>query len=108
MFPQLIICHVQMGAAITGVDLNNLSEEDFQAIRNAIYVHRVVVVKGQKNLQPAKQLEFLQRLDPDAKNTHGFYGTPQNDKKSKEKFGVLGVSQNSSFQCLASRGKLTI
>lgn len=82
---------LQIGAAITGVDLNDLNEEDFQAIRNAIYVHRAVVVKAQNNLQPSKQLELLQRLDPGADNNHGFFSAPGDIKGSKAKFGVLGV-----------------
>ena len=48
------------------------------------------MVKAQNKLLPAKQLEFLQRLDPEAKNNHGFYGPLGDDKKMKEKFGILG------------------
>ncbi|RFU31473.1 hypothetical protein B7463_g4866, partial [Scytalidium lignicola] len=79
-----------IGAIITGVDLNDLSEKDFQEIRKAIYVHRVVVVRGQHKLHPAKQFEFVRRIDPDSGSTHGFYGLV-GDKKSREKFGSLGT-----------------
>lgn len=65
-----------------------MSEEDFQVIRNAIYTHKVVVVKGQHDLVPLKQFEFVHRLDPDAQRVHGFDTKDVTD----ETIGVLGVS----------------
>lgn len=65
-----------------------MSDEDFQVIRNAIYTHKVVVVKEQHDLVPLKQFEFVHRLDPDAQKMHGFDTKDVTD----ETIGVLGVS----------------
>jgi len=40
-------------------------------LRETIYVHQVVVIKGQHDLVPAKQFEFLHRMDPNAEPVHG-------------------------------------
>ena len=48
-------------------------------------------MKDQNNLQPSKQLEFLQRVDPEAKNNHGFFKSIDSDETRKKKYGVLGV-----------------
>lgn len=46
------------------IDLNDLSEPDFKKLEYLVYKHRVVVLKGQKQLRPAKQQELGYRLDP--------------------------------------------
>lgn len=69
-----------------------MSDEDFQIVRNAIYTHKVVVVKGQDDLVPLKQFEFVHRLDPDAEGVHGFDTKDVTD----ETIGVLGVSEISN------------
>jgi alpha-ketoglutarate-dependent taurine dioxygenase len=79
--------NAKFGATIAGVDLNQLSDADFEIIRNAIYVHKVVVVKGQHNLIPAKQFDFVHRLDPAADRVQGFDTEDVTDETS----GVLGV-----------------
>lgn len=56
-------------------------------IREAIYVHKVVIVKGQRNLLPIKQFELVHRLDPDAEAVHGFATKDVTDETT----GVLGV-----------------
>ncbi|PYH79283.1 alpha-ketoglutarate dependent xanthine dioxygenase [Aspergillus uvarum CBS 121591] len=61
-----------MGATITGVDMNNLTDVEFRLIREAIYTHQVVIVKGQEKLKPINQFEFVRRLDPEANPVHGF------------------------------------
>ncbi|KAK4863983.1 hypothetical protein LT330_010193 [Penicillium expansum] len=88
--PQGAQSDANFGATITGVDLNNLSDEDFQIVRNAIYTHKVVVVKGQDDLVPLKQFEFVHRLDPDAEGVHGFDTKDVTD----ETIGVLGSRFN--------------
>lgn len=65
-----------------------MSDQDFEVVRNAIYTHKVVVVKGQAGLIPLKQFEFVHRLDPDAEGVHGFDTKDVTD----ETIGVLGVS----------------
>ncbi|KAF1808453.1 Clavaminate synthase-like protein [Eremomyces bilateralis CBS 781.70] len=73
---------VNFGASITGVNLNDLDDGSFEKIREAIYVHNVVVVKGQHDLLPTKQFELVHRLDPDAPAEHGFRTTEQGKKST--------------------------
>ncbi|KAK5444358.1 hypothetical protein LTS15_010473 [Exophiala xenobiotica] len=61
-----------IGATVTGADLNDLDESSFQALRQAVYEHGVVVVKHQHDLIPAKQSELIRRFDPEARGQHGF------------------------------------
>ncbi|KAJ5650231.1 uncharacterized protein N7484_003954 [Penicillium longicatenatum] len=58
------------GACITGVDLNNLSDEDVDRLKAAIWRHKVIVVKAQHDLDPKKQWELVTRLDPNARDGH--------------------------------------
>ncbi|EMC96203.1 hypothetical protein BAUCODRAFT_70747 [Baudoinia panamericana UAMH 10762] len=58
------------GATITDIDLNEISDADVKHLKDAIWTHKVVVVKGQKDLLPAKQWELVTRFDPDAKQVH--------------------------------------
>lgn len=47
-----------------------LSDEDVQALSDAIWTHKVVVVKGQQSLAPTKQWELVRRFDPTAEDVH--------------------------------------
>ncbi|KAJ9138173.1 Clavaminate synthase-like protein [Pleurostoma richardsiae] len=58
------------GAIITGLDLSEISDEDVQALSDAVWTHKVVVVKGQKDLAPIKQWELVTKFDPDAPQVH--------------------------------------
>ncbi|KAL7624452.1 hypothetical protein AAE478_006017 [Parahypoxylon ruwenzoriense] len=58
------------GAIITGLDLNDIGDVDVGRLADAIWTHKVVVVKGQKDLAPAKQWELITRFDPDAPKVH--------------------------------------
>jgi len=53
------------GAVATNVDINSLSEEDWTAIRDALYQHSVVVLKNQSQATPKAQYELTQRFDPE-------------------------------------------
>jgi hypothetical protein len=44
-----------LGAEIYNVDVPNLSEEDFEIIRNALYNFHVVVLKNQSGVSPKDQ-----------------------------------------------------
>ena len=76
------------GAVIEGVDLNNVNDADVKHLADAIWTHKVVVVKGQQNLEPIKQWELVTRWDPEAPqvHSHGDLNTYKN------KGGVLTVS----------------
>ncbi|KAJ5646860.1 hypothetical protein N7490_003232 [Penicillium lividum] len=58
------------GARVTGVDLNNISDEDVDRLKDAVWRHKVIVVKAQHNLDPKKQWELVTRLDPNARDGH--------------------------------------
>jgi alpha-ketoglutarate-dependent taurine dioxygenase len=55
---------VDFGVEIDNVDVENLSNEDFNTIRNALYSHHVVVLKNQSSLSPKAQYELTRRFDP--------------------------------------------
>ncbi|KAL4790926.1 hypothetical protein BDV19DRAFT_393661 [Aspergillus venezuelensis] len=58
------------GAAVTGIDLNNISHEDVDRLKAAVWRHKVVLVKGQSNLDPKNQWDLAKRLDPNATDGH--------------------------------------
>ncbi|ETS85892.1 hypothetical protein PFICI_03917 [Pestalotiopsis fici W106-1] len=72
------------GAVVDGLDLNNISDRDVQALKETIWKHKVIIVRGQKSLQPVKQWELVTRFDPDAPQVHS-----HGDVKSFNKFGGL-------------------
>jgi hypothetical protein len=45
-------------------------DADVKALSDAIWTHKLVVVKGQKNLAPIKQWELVTRFDPKAPQVH--------------------------------------
>ncbi|KAI1613671.1 hypothetical protein EDD36DRAFT_434264 [Exophiala viscosa] len=55
-----------LGAVVNDVDLNNLSDADFTALRNAVYNYNVVCVKNQSKVTPKTQAELTRRFDPEA------------------------------------------
>lgn len=59
---------VDFGVEIDYVDLENLSEADFETIRNALYNSHVVVLKNQTGLTPKAQYELTKRFDPETDN----------------------------------------
>ena len=44
--------HPQFGAEIDNVNLENLSDADFETIRNTLYNYHVVVLKNQAGVSP--------------------------------------------------------
>lgn len=71
---------VDFGVEIDDVDLENLSEADFQVIRNALYNSHVVVLKNQQGLSPKAQYELTKRFDP-ASDSYG-HGKTLDAKRS--------------------------
>ncbi|KAL3670147.1 hypothetical protein V7S43_004462 [Phytophthora oleae] len=61
---------VDFGAIITNVDLKNLSDNDFDIIRKALYNSHVVVLKNQQDASARAQYELTKRFDP-ASSTYG-------------------------------------
>ncbi|OAP62400.1 hypothetical protein AYL99_04603 [Fonsecaea erecta] len=56
----------EFGALVDDVDLENLSDAEFEALRNALYTYNVICVKSQSHLTPKGQAELTRRFDPDA------------------------------------------
>ncbi|KAL4782152.1 hypothetical protein BJX76DRAFT_303138 [Aspergillus varians] len=57
---------IDFGAVISNVDLENLTDDVFATISDALHNHLVVVVKNQHRLTPKAQYELTQRFDPAA------------------------------------------
>jgi alpha-ketoglutarate-dependent taurine dioxygenase len=80
------MCNI--GASITGLDLNNMSDEELAALKEATYKYQIVMIKDQHDLDPVKHWELVTRLDPGAKtDVHG-HGTVKEFAKTG---GMLAV-----------------
>ncbi|CAI6340534.1 unnamed protein product [Periconia digitata] len=58
------------GAVVEDLDLENIDDCNVKALADAIWTHKLVVVKGQQNLNPIKQWELVTRFDPKAPLVH--------------------------------------
>lgn len=56
----------EFGALLQNVCLENMSDQDFDVLRNALYTHNVVCIKSQQKLSPKAQAELTRRFDPGA------------------------------------------
>ncbi|PKS11734.1 hypothetical protein jhhlp_001722 [Lomentospora prolificans] len=72
---------VNFGAAVTNVDLENLTDADFEIIRDALFTHQVLVLKNQGHASPRAQYEITQRFDPEAQGAYG-HGKTLDAKRS--------------------------
>ncbi|KAF2227543.1 alpha-ketoglutarate dependent xanthine dioxygenase [Elsinoe ampelina] len=70
-----------LGAVVSGVDIEHLSDADFDVIRGALYNYQVVVLKDQSNASPKAQYEITQRFDPAATASYG-HGKTLDAKRS--------------------------
>ncbi|KAF2401474.1 Clavaminate synthase-like protein [Trichodelitschia bisporula] len=59
---------INFGATVSNADLENLNDETFALIRDALFKHQVVVIKNQTTLSPRAQFELTNRFDPLATN----------------------------------------
>ncbi|EOD43777.1 putative alpha-ketoglutarate dependent xanthine dioxygenase protein [Neofusicoccum parvum UCRNP2] len=71
---------VDFGAVITGLDVENMSDEDFAFVHDALYRNSVVVIKSSPQLLPKAQYELTRRFDPDV-TTYG-HGKTLDAKRS--------------------------
>ena len=55
---------IDFGAELCNADLENLSDFDFDVIRNALYEHQLIIFKAQQGLSPLAQYELTRRFDP--------------------------------------------
>lgn len=80
------------GAEISDIDLNDMDQSTFEALERALYTHKLLLVRGQKDLLPSKQLELVMRFDPLAKPVHG-HGTAKDVMKGfKGKKSLVGAN----------------
>ncbi|KAI1388413.1 Clavaminate synthase-like protein [Hypoxylon trugodes] len=85
------------GAIVTDIDLNDINDDDVRYLSDAIWTHKVIVVKGQKDLEPIKQWELVTRFDPNAPQVHSHGDVKTfNSKggllsKSREVVGIPGA-----------------
>ncbi|KEF59327.1 uncharacterized protein A1O9_04171 [Exophiala aquamarina CBS 119918] len=56
----------ELGALLGNIDLDNLSDADFDVIHKALYQYNVICIKDQGNLTPKAQAELTRRFDPEA------------------------------------------
>ncbi|CAK7220884.1 Alpha-ketoglutarate-dependent xanthine dioxygenase xan-1 [Sporothrix bragantina] len=71
---------VNFGAVISNVDIENLTDADFDVIREALFKNQVLVFPNQSHVTPKKQFELTQRFDP-AGDSYG-HGKTLDAKKS--------------------------
>ncbi|KAI1843557.1 hypothetical protein JX266_010190 [Neoarthrinium moseri] len=55
---------INFGATITNVDIEHLTDADFDVIREALFTHQVVIFKNQSAVSPKAQFELTRRFDP--------------------------------------------
>jgi alpha-ketoglutarate-dependent taurine dioxygenase len=54
---------INFGASIEGLDINNISDGEVEELKKTVWKHKVVVIKGQKDMLPIKQWELVVRCD---------------------------------------------
>ncbi|KIX02575.1 uncharacterized protein Z518_08516 [Rhinocladiella mackenziei CBS 650.93] len=85
------------GATVIGLNLDEISDHDVTKLKETIWTHKVIVVKGQKHLDPKKHWELVTRFDPDAPQLHSHGNIETFNKKggllakSREVYGIPGA-----------------
>ncbi|TDZ40448.1 putative dioxygenase [Colletotrichum spinosum] len=72
---------VDFGAVVSNADIENLSDADFDVIREALFTHQVLVFKNQSHVSPKAQYEMTQKFDPEAAASYG-HGKTLDAKRS--------------------------
>ena len=57
---------MDFGAELRNVDLSKITPNDFEVIRNAVYIYQVVLIKDQSSVTPAQQFALNNLFDPSA------------------------------------------
>ncbi|KAK4227880.1 hypothetical protein QBC38DRAFT_476817 [Podospora fimiseda] len=73
---------INFGATVTGINIENLSDDDFNLIRSALYTHQVLIFKSQSHVSPLAQYALTQRFDPLAQGSYGHGASVPSTKKS--------------------------
>ncbi|RSL42601.1 hypothetical protein CEP53_012108 [Fusarium sp. AF-6] len=72
---------IDFGATVSNIDVENITDADFDVIREALFTHQVLVFKNQSHLSPKAQYEITQRFDPEATGSYG-HGKTLDAKRS--------------------------
>ncbi|BGP21112.1 hypothetical protein JCM10213_008975 [Rhodosporidiobolus nylandii] len=64
----------------------------FRAVEDALYKYKVIVIKGQGDLQPDQQFEFVRAFDPEAPAEHGHNDANISHKGQKSLLYGIGNS----------------
>ncbi|OHE94935.1 TfdA family Taurine catabolism dioxygenase TauD [Colletotrichum orchidophilum] len=72
---------VDFGATVSNADIENLTDADFDVIREALFKHQVLVIKNQGHVSPKAQFEITQKFDPDSGENYG-HGKTLDAKRS--------------------------
>ncbi|KAK7218307.1 hypothetical protein V2G26_006310 [Clonostachys chloroleuca] len=72
---------INFGATVTGVDIENLTDADFDVLRDALFRHQVLVIRDQSHVSPKAQYGLTQRFDPEATANYG-HGKTLDAKRS--------------------------
>ncbi|KAJ8120679.1 hypothetical protein ONZ43_g2673 [Nemania bipapillata] len=62
---------INFGAVTSNVDIENLTDDDFAVIREALFTHQVLVFKNQGHVSPKAQFKLTQRFDPSGGASYG-------------------------------------
>lgn len=80
----------KLGAIVTGLDLNNVSDDDLATLKEATHRYQLLMIKDQHDLNVKKHWELVTRLDPTAHEVHG-HGTVEQFAKTG---GMLAVGDS--------------
>ncbi|KPM34805.1 putative dioxygenase [Neonectria ditissima] len=73
--------NIDFGAVVSNVDIENVTDADFEIIRDALFNHQVLVFKNQGHASPKAQYEITQKFDPAAGGSYG-HGKTLDAKRS--------------------------
>ncbi|KAH6892419.1 hypothetical protein B0T10DRAFT_483750 [Thelonectria olida] len=73
--------NIDFGAVVSNVDIEHITDADFDIIRDALFNHQVLVFKNQGHASPKAQYEITQRFDPEAAGAYG-HGKTLDAKRS--------------------------
>ncbi|KAI9257921.1 hypothetical protein BY458DRAFT_518511 [Sporodiniella umbellata] len=62
---------VDFGAIVNDLDLETLSDYDFEKLLEAVYTYQVIVVRNQGHVTPKTQYELTKRFDPNNMDIYG-------------------------------------
>ncbi|KKY20304.1 putative family taurine catabolism dioxygenase [Phaeomoniella chlamydospora] len=72
---------IDFGATVEEIDIENLSDADFEKLNDSLYNYNVLILKGQGHTTPKAQYLLTQRFDPAAGSGYG-HNADFRDKKS--------------------------